>query len=485
MKQRDLEPIDCTIFAQDRSFPDELYSRKRWMIVEACSKVPFAPWGDRNPPTPCRSDECPADYADDDECGCDGRRKWGHEGHYRVGEDAALMFDTSYDIDGLAYIFEKGGDFIFVDIDDVVCPETHTVHQEAVKFLQTAGPTWTEVSISRTGLHAVYRAGEIPFDLSEVTVPLDTKPWGANDDLPAVEIYNNRHVGALTGRTLTDAPLEVREWNTREVRDWLTTRGVTSNNKHRNGTNESADTDSNHGGKVNNNEGSPLNSEIVSDADKVMAAVDALNAQDVAGATIVDEWTDSSGADFRAFLPTWGSKSTDSGTANIVTNDVWKDTGNDPMPGCGYGGPIVMAAIDIGIVSHKNAERGCVKGTDWWKCVGHLRGLGFPIPYCKRDNSGVEAYLQVLSEYVPPSYNPYDDAEACLVAALRACADSDCPASPDDLVPELALRQIAAESQGCTVSDIETDSLEWEQQLFTDMAAERVAAEYGIPKPES
>jgi len=111
-------------------------------------------------------------------------------------------------------------------------------------------------------------------------------------------------------------------------------------------------------------------------ATDIARAVDALDAQRVAEKTIVSKWNDqaSTSEGVRAFYPTWGGPNCN-GTANIVGEDVWTDTG-----GGGKGGPQVMAAIDMGELRADRAHPGDVSGDLWWDTVEHLRELGFAIP---------------------------------------------------------------------------------------------------------
>lgn len=114
-------------------------------------------------------------------------------------------------------------------------------------------------------------------------------------------------------------------------------------------------------------------------------AVDDLDVVDVAAKTIVHAWnTDdshTSGDGVRAFYPIWGKNS--NGTANVVGQNGWKDTG-----GRGKGGPIVMAAIAsdaISIFDDKRddykAQPGDVTGKAWVDAYKHLKDdLGFDLP---------------------------------------------------------------------------------------------------------
>jgi len=117
-------------------------------------------------------------------------------------------------------------------------------------------------------------------------------------------------------------------------------------------------------------------SQAAGNAEDIARAVDRLDAQRVAERTIVDAWNDdaptSDGA--RAFYPSWGGADCN-GTANIVGDDVWTDTG-----GGGKGGVQVMAAIDMGELNPRSATPDAVTGDLWWATVEHLRDLGFAIP---------------------------------------------------------------------------------------------------------
>lgn len=112
----------------------------------------------------------------------------------------------------------------------------------------------------------------------------------------------------------------------------------------------------------------------------VFRAIDALDARDVAEKTIVSGWNDDAGTSEgnRAFYPTWGPNC--NGTANIVDEDGWTDTGTDS----GSGGPLEMAAIDLGELRHSGCEWGDASGSVFGKAVEHLRDLGFNIPETSR-----------------------------------------------------------------------------------------------------
>lgn len=119
-------------------------------------------------------------------------------------------------------------------------------------------------------------------------------------------------------------------------------------------------------------------------AEEIARAVNQLDARDVADQTIVHAWNDehTASADNRAFFPTWGPNC--NGTANIVDRDGWTDTGTNSASG----GPLEMAAIDMGELSHRGCSWGDVEGELWWDAVDHLRNLGFRIPEYESSGSG-------------------------------------------------------------------------------------------------
>jgi putative DNA primase/helicase len=140
-------------------------------------------------------------------------------------------------------------------------------------------------------------------------------------------------------------------------------------------------------------------SQASGNAEDIARAVDRLDAQRVAERTIADTWNDdaatSDGA--RAFYPSWGGADCN-GTANIVGDDVWTDTG-----GGGKGGAQVMAAIDMNELDPRTATPDAVTGDLWWDTVDHLRDLGFAIP----------------------AYEPPDDTDPTTAAAEAVAGQSE------------------------------------------------------------
>ena len=122
----------------------------------------------------------------------------------------------------------------------------------------------------------------------------------------------------------------------------------------------------------------------------VFEAVAELDARDVAERTIARDWTDTSG-DVWAFAPTWASADY-TGTAVVCGPDAYRDTGKRG----GRGGAVVMAAIDLRLISDSGASPGDVTGRDYMRAVDHLRDLGFDIPEYVPDGDSSTLYMDVI-----------------------------------------------------------------------------------------
>lgn len=453
------------------SYPSELDERERWMGAKHGSKNPFAPWGDENPPVECSNDECPADRADAPECDCDGRFKWGFEGHYRNGDTVDMLISMDR-LAHRAYIFCDGGENVFVDMDDVRCPETGDVHPVAIAFLAHAGLTWVAISSSGTGLHAVYRAEEIPGGAPQADWQIDTEPWGTNEDPPAIELYDNKHVAVLTGWTVPGAPLEVREWNDDAVEAVM--RAVGEYDERSTAKPRPVFSPSTSEGDGRKTGGSGSEGGVTTDIEDVYAAINALDAREVCNKTICEEWFDDpKSSDEAAFRPSWAA-SDYTGTAVFCSENAFTDSGKR---GTGYGGPVEMAAIDKGIIPDRGVKPGCVTGDDFEKAVDHLRDLGFEIPYLVDDDGGAELYLGVLGKFAEEDWDPWLIPEQCLVACLRA---REAGAVPDGAEPPvLALNPILSIVTE-DVEDVSDAAHRLGLDTFSALDAETAAAEFGV-----
>lgn len=194
---------------------------------------------------------------------------------------------------------------------------------------------------------------------------------GANDELPEVEIYDGKHVCAATGEHVLGTPLEIREWDDEALEAVLDEHDqLPTHDPHEDvGSEYEAFDADEYDASVTSAD------ETTDDIRDLFAALDRIDARNVAGDTIAHRWNDaaSTSEEKRAFVPTFGKSA--NGTANIVGPNIWQDTG-----GGGYGGPVVMALIDLGELRPQSATPRDARGELWFKGVDHLRDLGYPIP---------------------------------------------------------------------------------------------------------
>ncbi|WP_216824801.1 hypothetical protein [Salinigranum rubrum] len=349
-------------------WPAELLEREQWMgHVE---KKPFAPWGDRDHPD-----------ADTDE---DARWKWGLTENYVDGETVA-MAEVDPRLDGRAFLQQPDDPFAYVDGDDVRDPETGDVHPAFVAILEHLGLTYTDISQSGAGVHAIYR-GALPEGVKQASWQLDTEPWGANEEPPSIEMYPGKRVCVMTGDHVPETPTEVREWSA-DVLDVLLEANDEVATASRERAREDVSTDRSDYDLAEYEPSASTSTETTDDIRDIFAALDRLDARDVAERTIVAAWNDSASTSdgYRAFAPTWGPNAR--GTANIVDDRIWQDTGDEG----GYGGPVVMALIDAGEMSHRSASPRAARGQLWWRGIERLRELGFDVPQYEsgaRDEDG-------------------------------------------------------------------------------------------------
>lgn len=354
-------------------YPPPLTGRTQWMCHS--DKHPVAPWADPDAPAPCSTHNTTAD-----ECECDARWKWGYRANWADFE-TALGWAEEERYDGVVFLQTEDDPFCYVDGDDVRDPDSGEIHPGFVAILNHLGATYTDVSQSHSGIHAIYR-GDLPVGTKQASWRLDDEPWGGNDDLPSVEIYPGKRVNVMTGLHIKSAPVSVSGFEPGVIVPMIEANGC------HNAT-------SDHDSDFDLDDYSPDATDADETADDIRdiyAAIDRLDARDVAGKTIVHEWNDgaSTSSGEKAFKPTWGPNS--NGTANIVNEDRWMDSGD----GGGYGGPVTMAAIDANEISHRNASP--VSGLTWWQGVDHLRELGYPIPELSETANQRMAYENWVSE---------------------------------------------------------------------------------------
>lgn len=419
----------------DTGWPQDLLEYEGWMTHRG-DKLPYAPWTDHNAPAPC--DNCGTTT---DECGCSARFKWSWTQNYKPFQEASMCLSDEK-IGGLVYIQREDDPFVFVDGDDVRCPNTGDVHPAFLAVLSHLGFTHADISMSGKGVHAYYR-GDLPEDETTATWDIDNEPWGSNDDLPTIEIYSGKHVCATTGQQVPETPDGVQPWNA-EVLWALLEANDEFTNAH---TIEPEYTPTPPPPQPEGSDGGTTPEECI-------RALNRLDAVEVAEETIVREWTDTSGS-LQAFLPEWGS-SGDGGTANFVDGTCWVDTGKHG----GRGGPIEMALIDMGELKDKNSEVGYATGGEFWKGYEHLIDLGFHLPeppYAGSDETdSVEDYYDApLDEYVDG--DPWSDPDAMLEACLKARDDGQ--VAEDASPPTLALSPIVRDLLGAENMGEETQSM--------------------------
>lgn len=449
--------FDFDFTASEVGWPADIREYDGWMTHKG-DKKPWAPWTDFDAPAPCSK----SDHTTAAECECSARWKWGWDGNHRSFEKAKMCLTDSR-VDGLVYIQREDDPFVFVDGDDVRCPDTGEVHPAFVAILSHLGVTYADISVSGAGVHAYYR-GDLPEDETVATWQLDDDPWGGNDDLPAIEIYSGKHVCVTTGKQVPGTPSDVVPWDSEVVWTLLEANDEFTNEDY---LDSLADVDVDIGGcSDDSNPSPPPESGDGTTPEDCIRALNRLDAADVADETIVSEWTGSSTTG-KAFLPVWGS-SGDGGTANFVDKDYWVDTGTQD----GHGGPIEMALIDMGELSHYQSEIGYASGSDFWKGYEHLRGLGFNLPeppYAgDSDSDAASDYYDVsLDDYVDG--DPWSDPDAMLEACLNAREDG--AVAEDAEPPTLALIPIVRDLLGSETVGAET------QEMATAVYIEEMGAD--------
>jgi len=330
------------------TYPAAWLEREQWMGHR--DKRPFAPWGDRNHP------EATSDT--------DARYKWGLSENYVDGDTIAIG-EHDQRLDGRVFLQQEDDPFGFVDGDDVRDPETGEVHPAFVAILEHLGLTYADVSISGTGIHAPYLAPDgLPLDGKEqASFPIDTEPWGANDDLPSIEIYANTHVCVATGDHVPGTPTEIREWNADALRSILEANGYDDRPEVKH------DTDRDRADLDDYDPDATTADEITEDARDVLAAVDQLRPQNLSLRTR-QVGTDSTGWE------TWDPSTYrhSSGKDSLHTPD--REIFYDQKKGETFG-VLKLFALEQGILS-RSGER--LAGEKWWEAIKKAREAGAPIP---------------------------------------------------------------------------------------------------------
>ena len=330
------------------TYPAAWLEREQWMGHR--DKRPFAPWGDRDHP------EATSDT--------DARYKWGLSENYVDGDTIAIG-EHDQRLDGRVFLQQEDDPFAFVDGDDVRDPETGEVHPAFVAILEHLGLTYADVSISGTGIHAPYLAPDgLPLDGKEqASFPIDTEPWGANDDLPSIEIYANTHVCVATGEHVPGTPTEIREWNADALESILRANGYDDRPEVKH------DTDRDRADLDDYDPDATTADEITEDARDVLAAIDRLQPQDLPLRTR-QVGTDSTGWE------TWDPSTYRHSSGNDSLHTPDRETFYDQKKGETFG-VLKLFALEHGILS-RSGER--LAGEKWWETVEKAREAGAPIP---------------------------------------------------------------------------------------------------------
>ncbi|SNR48038.1 MarR family transcriptional regulator [Halorubrum vacuolatum] len=330
------------------TYPSAWLEREQWMGHR--DKRPFAPWGDQDHP-----EAAP---------GVDARYKWSLSENYLDGEEIAVVEDHP-SLDGRVFIQHEEDPFAFIDGDNIRDPETGEVHPTFIAILEHLGLTYADVSISGTGIHAPYLAPDgLPIDGKEqASFPIDTEPWGTNDELPSIEIYANTHVCVTTGLHVPGTPGDIREWNADALESILRANGYDDTPEVNHDTNRDwSDLDE-------YEPDATAVDETTEDVRDVLAAIDRLRPQDVPLETH-PVGTDSTGWE------TWDPSTYrySSGKDSLHTPD--RKTFYDHKQGETFG-VLKLFALEQGILS-RPGER--LAGEKWWEAIEKAREAGAPIP---------------------------------------------------------------------------------------------------------
>nr|WP_231990838.1 hypothetical protein [Natronobacterium gregoryi] len=354
-------------------WPDELLEERNWMGRGGkTGKQPFAPWGDEDAPAECSKEG----HTTADKCGCDARWKWGYRDHYVTGQELEMFLEDPKfrrQIDGRVFIQHEDDPYAFVDGDDVVCPETGDVHPAFVAILEHLGLTYADVSTSGSGVHAYYR-GELPIDKGQVAFDIDTEPWGANDDVPAIEIYANKHVNVTTGKHVPGTPVEVNEWDEDTLEIILEANGYLDEPEE-----IEHDTDRERPDLEDYEPTASTCDETTDDIRDVLVAVDQLQPRDLPLSSR-QSGTDSTGWE------TWDPSYRRSESGESVHRPPSESVFYDHREGESFG-VLGLFAAEQGIISNPWDR---LAGADWWAAVEAARDAGAPIP--EYESSDEDAY---------------------------------------------------------------------------------------------
>ena len=355
-----------------------------WMAAKG--KMPFAPWGDANHPE-----------GNDD---TDSRYQWSITDNWTTKEHVDEWVEKDPSLDGYTVLLEKEDDpytddpdpYAYVDGDDVRCPETDEVHPDFVEILERLGLTYCEVSQSGAGVHALYK-GRLPDDVKQANFDIDDEPWGENDELPSVEIYDGKKVCRVTGEHVPGTPEDVSEWDT-DALDEVLDEHLDEDDRVDEVTH---DTDSD---EMRDYEPSATAStETTGDVRDVYAAIDRLDPHDLPLRTR-QVGTESTG--WEVWDPSSYRSSSSGESLHRAPNE---NTFYDHKTGRSFG-VLGLFACEDGLISKPWSQ---LSGSDWWAAVEQAREAGADIPKYEPNSSSSEGD----GVYIPRGEDSLSNVEKC------------------------------------------------------------------------
>lgn len=117
--------------------------------------------------------------------------------HWGTAKDALLHYETRSDINGIGFVVSGLAGFVFIDLDDVVDPETGSIADWASEIVEKLN-TYAELSPSGKGLRLIGRALLPGPDFTNTAAGIEM--YGGHGD---------RYL-TITGHALEDQPLPIR-----------------------------------------------------------------------------------------------------------------------------------------------------------------------------------------------------------------------------------------------------------------------------------
>ena len=349
------------------SYPRPHHDVEQWMGRVDGEKMAFSPWADRDHPE-----------ADADE---DARYKWGLKQNYADG-DTVAMAEADPRLGGRIFVQRESDRFGFVDGDDVRDPETGDVHPVFKAFLKQLGLTYGDVSTSGSGVHAYY-IGEIPLEgKGEASFEIDDEPWGANDTVPSIEFYANKHLCVATGDQLAGTPAEAVEWDADALRAILKANGFDDEEEET----VAHDTDRDRAELEQHDPDATTADEAADDVRDVLKAVDRLGPTDLPLST-AHTGEDSTG------WSTWDPSYRPSGGGESLHYNG-EGAFYDHKKGEDFGVLSLFAAEEN--IIREPWER--LEGAEWWEAVDAARDAGASIPKFDRAARDAEAVAPLALE---------------------------------------------------------------------------------------